>query len=147
MPRRGVVAVSLFVASIGLKLGKTGWQEATPENNAAFSALVFAFGMSLQKELDVPVGLIEAAVGCSCAGHWIGQEALDSDPVIPELVKQAYAEDDDKKREALVNWRKAVKAEKKEGKELPFKPWEVRQPGDWVGSNKHTRRLGGPGCF
>ena len=90
-----------------------GWQEARPENMSEFSALLFTFGVNLHKELDVPVGLIAAAVGCSCAGHWVSNEAIEADPVIKEMRSHPGQE--------------AV--------------------GTWVGSRKHTRRLGGLGCF
>ena len=41
-----------------LKVASNGWQEATEANVNGFSALLFGFGAPLQKELDVPVGLI-----------------------------------------------------------------------------------------
>ena len=47
-----------------LRKGATDtWQEATPANIPGFSALLFSFGMPLQKELDIPVGLMVGAVG------------------------------------------------------------------------------------
>lgn len=60
--------------------GEPGWKEATPENTGKFSALLFSFGVPLQKELDVPVGLIEGALSCSPSGPWVTQEMLDADP-------------------------------------------------------------------
>jgi len=56
------------------------WLEATPEHIAPFSALLFSFGVPLQEELDVPVGLMESAQGATASRHWLSQEAFDADP-------------------------------------------------------------------
>ena len=45
-----------------------GWQEATPKNLDGFSAILFAFGLKLQQELDVPVGLMLGAAGGTPSG-------------------------------------------------------------------------------
>ena len=42
---------------------KGGWKEATPENINGFSALLFSFGLRMQQDLNVPVGLMQGAVG------------------------------------------------------------------------------------
>jgi sialate O-acetylesterase len=54
------------------------WQQSTPETNRGFSALLFAFGQQLQKDLDVPVGLILGAVGGTPSGRWLTDEMLAS---------------------------------------------------------------------
>ena len=41
---------------------------------------MFAFGQSLQKELDVAVGLIVGAVGGTPSGRWINAGMFLSDP-------------------------------------------------------------------
>ena len=59
--------------------GKGGvWQESNPQTNAGFSAILFAFGQRLQKDLDVPVGLILGAVGGTPSGRWLTDEMLTS---------------------------------------------------------------------
>ncbi len=59
--------------------GKGGnWQESNPQTNAGFSAILFAFGQRLQKDLDVPVGLILGAVGGTPSGRWLTDEMLAS---------------------------------------------------------------------
>lgn len=59
--------------------GKGGtWQESNPQTNAGFSAILFAFGQQLQKDLDVPVGLILGAVGGTPSGRWLTDEMLAS---------------------------------------------------------------------
>jgi len=60
--------------------GKGGtWQESTPQTNQGSSALLFAFGQRLQKDLDVPVGLILGAVGGTPSGRWLTDEMLAND--------------------------------------------------------------------
>ena len=50
---------------------KPKWTRAEPQTVAQFSALHFAFGARLQRELKVPVGLIVGAVGGTPSGSWI----------------------------------------------------------------------------
>ena len=58
---------------------KMKWQVATPQNVAGFSALLFSFGLQLQKELDVPVGLMLGAVSGTPSGFWVTKEMLAAD--------------------------------------------------------------------
>lgn len=61
--------------------GKGGvWQQATPQTNPLFSALLFSFGQRLQEELDVPVGLVLGAVGGTPSGRWLTDEMLANHP-------------------------------------------------------------------
>jgi sialate O-acetylesterase len=64
----------------------TGWKEATPENLMTFSALLFSFGCPLQKDLNVPVGLLVGAVAGKPSGFFLSQEAFNSDPACQDLV-------------------------------------------------------------
>jgi sialate O-acetylesterase len=57
--------------------GKLGeWQSGSPESVKAFSAACYYFGVDLQKELNVPVGLINSSYGGSQAEAWTPQEYL-----------------------------------------------------------------------
>lgn len=51
------------------------WQPATPDSVAMFSAIGYYFGRDLQGELQVPVGIIEAAWGGSRIEPWIPRSA------------------------------------------------------------------------
>ncbi|MCE5327155.1 MAG: sialate O-acetylesterase [Planctomycetaceae bacterium] len=48
----------------------TQWTECTPETVKGFSATAFFFGRMINKELDVPVGLINASWGGSAIQPW-----------------------------------------------------------------------------
>lgn len=65
------------------------WTECTPETAFKFSAVAYYFGRYLQKELDVPVGLINASWGGTRIEPWIPPAgfALIDDP----KTKEAYA--------------------------------------------------------
>jgi sialate O-acetylesterase len=64
------------------KGAKAVWQEAAPENNAQFSALLFAFGRALQAQLGAPVGLIVGAVGGTPSSDWLSKEMYKGTPPV-----------------------------------------------------------------
>jgi sialate O-acetylesterase len=72
------------------------WEEATPTNNLKFSALLFAFGVPLQKDLNVPVGLMKSAQGATSSRCWLSQDAFDSDPACKEAVLKLMENQGDK---------------------------------------------------
>ena len=52
------------------------WQACTPETVAQFSAVGYFFGRALHRQLDVPIGLINASWGGTVAEAWTSREAL-----------------------------------------------------------------------
>lgn len=110
------------------------WQEATPEANPEFSALLFAFGKTLQGELNVPVGLMVGAVGGTPSGFWLSEEMFAADAACQDMVKRMApgydyaglkAKYDAEKIEwdrKMVEWRKEEAAAKAEGKTPPRPP-------------------------
>ena len=112
-----------------------GWQTTTPESVRRFSAQLFYFGATLQKELNVPVGLMEGAVRGSPSREWLPQEAYDHDPAI-----KAAMEDSDKYQyvpqhkdfeQKLVEWQKQVAAlpPGTPKDQQPARPWEPSPAG------------------
>ena len=53
------------------------WEVCTPKTVRAFSAVAYYFGRSLQKDLDMPIGLICNAVGGSPTEAWIDRRTLE----------------------------------------------------------------------
>lgn len=111
--------------------GWKGWEVSTPETNARFSALCFSFGVPLQKDLNVPVGLMVGAVGGTPSGMWLSQEQFDADAACKEMVAKFAAtysfEDAQKKYTAdMEKWEKAAAQAKQEGKKDP--PGKPRPP-------------------
>jgi sialate O-acetylesterase len=58
------------------------WAACDSDELKTFSAVAYYFGKTLNKELDVPVGLIEASWGGTPAEVWTPQELVNDDPVL-----------------------------------------------------------------
>jgi sialate O-acetylesterase len=67
-----------------------GWQVSTADANGAFSGLMFPFGVRLQKELAVPVGLIVVARNGASASHYITGQMLKDDAALYEKYVKSY---------------------------------------------------------
>ena len=57
------------------------WKVADGESLAEVSAVGYFFGKALQEQLDVPVGIITAAVNGSRIETWTSKEAYEHSPV------------------------------------------------------------------
>lgn len=55
------------------------WEVCTPKTVRAFSAVSYYFGRTLQKDLNMPIGLICNAVGGSPTEAWIDRRTLEYD--------------------------------------------------------------------
>jgi sialate O-acetylesterase len=71
--------------------GPLYWQEASPTNLKSFSALLFCFGLELNRKLDVPVGLILASVSGTPSGAWLSQEAIDKNSPVQNQIASYQA--------------------------------------------------------
>lgn len=104
---------------------KAEWKETTPETVATFSAVGYYFGRDLQKALNVPVGLINNAVGGSPAESWMQDSALSSDSEY-RLFLDAYSGRMAQYEEAMKKFRadaERAKAENKPAPRAPGRPW------------------------
>ncbi len=54
------------------------WQKCAPDSVENFSAVAYYFGRKINRELNVPVGLIQSAVGGTQVERWIPKQ--DADP-------------------------------------------------------------------
>lgn len=119
-----------------LRLFRGGWKPADEGNIGSFSAIMFSFGLPLQKELDVPVGLVVGAVGGTPSGRWLSPEMLAADEACQALLKKAGLGSVDKAEQqaayekALAEWKKAAELAKKEGKRAPRRPRGPFKAGD-----------------
>ena len=87
----GAAVTAAPYPKIRLVRANSKWQEATPQNVNGFSALLFSFGLPLQKQLDVPVGLMLGAVGGTPSGYWLSEDALKSDAACQAAIKKHAA--------------------------------------------------------
>jgi len=121
-----------------LSKGRKGWEEATPENNENFSALLFSFGFRLQQDIKIPVGIMVGAVGGTPSGFWLTEEMYRNDAACQEVVKQFAATYDfeaEKKKyeEELPKWKAAADAAKRKGQKPPRPPAAPTKPGECAG--------------
>jgi len=124
---------------IRLARAKTSWAVADEKSLPGFSALLFSFGLRLQKELDVPVGLMLGAVGGTPSGYWLSEEAYANSAACKEVAaKAATAYSPEKAQKAyeqqLAKWETVVAAAKAKGEtKLPRKPVTPVKPGECTG--------------
>jgi len=111
----------------------TEWVECSPETVGGFSAVAYHFGVKLQKELDVPVGLIHTSWGGTPAQAWTSLAALDAEPSLKyyadaarAAAKQSASYDPKKAladyEVALAKWKEAAAKAKEEKKPVPKEP-------------------------
>src|SRR5581483_4284698 len=104
------------------------WQPCSSETVKTFSAAGYYFGVELQKELRVPVGLINASYGGSQAEAWTPVESLLASDDLSPCVERTRAWDEERPRvkaafdEQMEQWRAAVEKARAEGSRPPRQP-------------------------
>ena len=68
--------------------GKGNWQECSPKTSSGFSAVGYFFGRRLQKELEVPVGLIGSNWGGTRIEPWTTLAGFESVPELSKIANQ-----------------------------------------------------------
>ncbi|MFN0119472.1 MAG: sialate O-acetylesterase [Blastocatellia bacterium] len=104
---------------------KGRWEACAPETIPQFSAIGYYFGRDLHKARNVPVGLIDNAVGGSPAESWMNAGALSADSEYKQF-QQVYPERMSAWEKAVEKHKAAVEQAKAEGKRAPNppgKPW------------------------
>lgn len=129
-PRIRMFTADLKMADEPVRELAGDWKVCSPATVGDFSAVAYFFGRDLQKELNVPIGLITIAYGASTAQAWTSRAALQANPELAPML-EAYAtacsEYDSgvaktKFEEALKKWELAAEKAKAEGKNPPRKP-------------------------
>lgn len=64
------------------------WVVCTPENLKEFSAVGFVFGRELHKELQQPVGLIQATWGGTHAESWMPRSVMEKNKLYADVLEQ-----------------------------------------------------------
>jgi sialate O-acetylesterase len=107
------------------------WKVCTPENVREFSAVAYFFARELQRQLDVPVGILTCTCGASTAEAWVSREALAAQPELrPKLEKfdtavAAFAGNDSARagfERAMQRWQENAAKASAEGRNPPRKP-------------------------
>lgn len=104
------------------KQGKLGdWLACTPKSVAEFSAAGYYFGVELERELKVPIGLINSSYGGSQAEAWTPVEYLTANPDLKATVERTKIWDEERPRvkveyaEAIKKWRDDSEKQKAAG--------------------------------
>ena len=63
---------------------KGAWLVASPQTVANFSAVGFFFARELQKQLNVPIGIVNSSFDWTPAESWVSREGLSSDPELKQ---------------------------------------------------------------
>jgi sialate O-acetylesterase len=76
------------VSPLPQEKGAGGWQVCEPKSTSGFSAVGYFFGRRLQKELDVPVGLIGSNWGGTRIEPWTTLAGFESVPELSRFAEQ-----------------------------------------------------------
>jgi sialate O-acetylesterase len=71
---------------------EASWQTCSPETARGFSAVGYFFGRELERELNVPIGLINTSWGGTVAEAWASAGALDAMPDFKGALEQIKGE-------------------------------------------------------
>lgn len=63
------------------------WQVSSPESAARFSAVGYFFAAKLSSQLNVPIGMIQSAVGGTPAEAWTPTDALQDNPIYEDQLE------------------------------------------------------------
>ena len=94
------------------KQGKLAeWLACSPQSVVEFSAAGYYFGVELEKELKVPIGLINSSYGGSQAEAWTPVDYLNANPDLKATVERTKIWDEERPRvkveyaEAIEKWK------------------------------------------
>jgi sialate O-acetylesterase len=79
--------VPFLIASEEQDDASCSWAEPTPSVANAYSAIGFLFGDQLQRELDIPVGIIRCARGGSYIEQWIPEMEIEALPAAEKYLR------------------------------------------------------------
>jgi sialate O-acetylesterase len=111
------------------------WQVCSAQTAGSFTAVGYYFGRELNKQLNVPVGLIHTSWGGTPAESWMSKEYLESDPNFQPILKRFeeasanYPELKKKYQEKRQQYDSIAPKLRAEGKPLPPRPEEPIGPG------------------
>ena len=115
-----------------VRLGHGGgpWQAATdPQTNKSYSALMLAFGVALQKELDVPVGLRRGTMLNAIPAGVAGRAAYEADAAYSRELARVKQQTAARHEAAVTAWEAACRAARAAGTPEPAKPALPAEPG------------------
>ncbi len=103
------------------------WSQCSPETVNDFAAAAYFFGRELHKELEVPIGLIDASNGGTNISAWMSKKVLESDadykPILDNFQRRLkkYPEAMKEYKRKLAEHQKLIAEAKAEGKPVPWR--------------------------
>ncbi|MEX0702077.1 MAG: sialate O-acetylesterase [Planctomycetales bacterium] len=88
-PRLRLFHVPHVVAAAPRGDVSANWQSCSPQTVAGFSAVAYFFGRHLQRELDVPIGLIDSSWGGTRIEPWTPSAGFAAVPELARLADEA----------------------------------------------------------
>ncbi|HPS55996.1 MAG TPA: sialate O-acetylesterase, partial [Sedimentisphaerales bacterium] len=104
------------------------WQQATSKSVGDFSAVAYFFAQKLQKELNVPVGIINCCWAGTSVQAWMSEDMLQSDADFEPTLERYKTDYADYQRlmvnrdKVLDDWKKECEKAKDLGKDQPEEP-------------------------
>jgi len=103
------------------------WAQCSPQTVNDFAAAAYFFGRELYKELDVPIGLIDASNGGTNISAWVSKKVLQSDadykPILDNFQRRInnYPKAIKEYKRKLAEHQKRIAKAKAEGKPVPWR--------------------------
>jgi len=101
------------------------WKVCSPETAPDLPAVGYYFARELQRDLEVPVGILTLAYGASCAHAWVRRETARSDPEFKAVLDRF----DEQVRDytpptgaEMAAWREADRKARAAGERRPRRP-------------------------
>lgn len=92
-PHIRLLNVALNFSKVPIDSIKGDWEVCTPSTVRGFSAVGYSFGAKLQKELNIPIGLVFSGIGASTVQAFVPEAALKRDTLLNRVYLQPYLQD------------------------------------------------------
>ncbi len=99
-----------------------GWVKVTPKNVLYFSAVAYYFAEKLQKELNIPVGMIHNAVPGAPIEAWMSEESLEQDTDLSSFLKERWRDKEDEKDAMISVAKNQISPSKNSEQKHPWMP-------------------------
>lgn len=110
---------------------KTAWARSSPQSAASFSAIGYYFGLRLQEELKVPVGIILSAWGGTRIEPWTSLDGFAAVPALKDFNadirsklpgSEPYRTSNEKHLAAIESWAQSARAALARNQAVPPMP-------------------------
>ncbi len=130
-PRLRLFTVPKLKANEPVDNVKSSWSGTSPSSVSNFSAVAYYFGMKLQKDLGVPVGMIHTSWGGSPAEVWMRDGVLGENPEYKRDIVDVFQGQLEKFEKSVAQWEQEKVDAAKAGKEFKKgRPWGIWKPGE-----------------